>query len=179
MLIRKFKTFLLRLGAKRALRDARSTTVRALAAHGGPNAKVLVVCHGNIYRSPLVAVRLGELLGPGRVITSAGFHPKGERLSPAEHIDMSARHGMDLSQHRSRVVSDEDFARADLIVLMDQRNWVSLQRAGADESRYVWLGAMGPNPMEIPDPYGLDAAAAEAIVKRLLLCTEELATRLR
>ena len=178
MLLRKFKTFRLRIGAKRALRDARAGSVRALAAHGGPAARVLVVCHGNIYRSPLVAVRLRELLGPGRVITSAGFHPKGDRPSPAEHIEMSARLGVDLSQHRSRVVSDEDFAAADLIVLMDQRNWVSLQRAGADESKYVWLGAMGPNPMEIPDPYGLDAALAEAIVKRLLLCTEELAKRL-
>jgi protein-tyrosine-phosphatase len=178
MLLRKFKTFLLRLGAKRALRDARASSVRALAAHGGSSARVLVVCHGNIYRSPLVAVRLRELL-PGRVINSAGFHPKGDRPSPPEHLEMSARLGVDLSQHRSRVVSDEDFAAADLIVLMDRRNWVSLQRANADETKYVWLGAMGPNPMEIPDPYGLDAAAAEVIVNRLLLCTEELAKRLR
>ncbi|HEU4780895.1 MAG TPA: hypothetical protein VFS58_13515 [Steroidobacteraceae bacterium] len=178
MLLRKFKTFLLRLGAKRALRDARAVSVRALAAHGGPGAKVLVVCHGNIYRSPLVAVRLRELLGPGRVISSAGFHPKGERPSPAAHINMSARLGVDLSQHRSRVVSDADFAGADLIVLMDRRNWVSLKRAEADESKFVWLGAMGPNPMEIPDPYEMDAAAAEAVVMRLLLCTDELAKRL-
>lgn len=179
MLLRKFKTFLLRLGAKRALRDARASSVRALATHGGPSARVLVLCHGNIYRSPLVAVRLRELLGPGRVITSAGFHPKGDRPSPPEHIDMSARLGVDLSQHRSRVVTAEDFAAADLIVLMDRRNWVSLQRAGADESKYVWLGAMGPNPMEIPDPYEMDAAAAETIVMRLLLCTDELAKRLK
>ena len=179
MLLRKFKTFLLRLGAKRALRDARTSSVRALAKHGGPEARVLVVCHGNIYRSPLVAVRLRELLGAGRVITSAGFHPIGDRPSPDAHIEMSGRLGVDLSQHRSRVVSAADFAAADLIVLMDQRNWVSLVRAEADKSRFVWLGAMGPNPMEIPDPYEMDAAAAEAIVKRLLLCTEELAKRLR
>jgi hypothetical protein len=70
MLLRKFKTFLLRLGAKRALRDARSSSVRALAANGGPAARVLVVCHGNIYRSPLVAVRMRELLGPQRGIRS-------------------------------------------------------------------------------------------------------------
>jgi len=179
MLLRKFKTFLLRLGAKRALRDARTSSVRALAAHGGADAKILLVCHGNIYRSPLVAVRLRELLGPGRVITSAGFHPQGDRPSPEAHINMSARLGVDLSQHRSRVVSDADLAAADLIVLMDQRNWVSLVRAEADKSRFVWLGAMGPNPMEIQDPYGLDAAAAETIIMRLLLCTEELAKRLR
>jgi len=179
MLYRKFKTFLLRLGAKRALRDARTSSVRALAAHGGPTAKILVVCHGNIYRSPLVAVRLRELLGAGREITSAGFHPKGDRPSPEAHIKMSARLGVDLRQHRSRVVSDADLAAADLIVLMDQRNWVSLERAEADKSKFVWLGAMGPNPMEIPDPYEMDEAAAEAIVKRLLLCTDELAKRLR
>jgi hypothetical protein len=32
--------------------------------------------------------------------------------------------------------------------------------------------------VEIPDPYGLDAAAAEAIVKRLLVASEALARRL-
>jgi hypothetical protein len=103
MLLRKFKTFLLRLGAKRALRDARSSSVRALAAHGGADSRILVVCHGNIYRSPLVAVRLRELLGPARVISSAGFHPKGDRPSPAEHIEMSAGFGVDLRAHAGRV----------------------------------------------------------------------------
>jgi protein-tyrosine-phosphatase len=90
---------------------------------------------------------------------------------------MSATLGVDLRSHRSRVLDSADYA-ADLIVLMDRRNWVNLRRAGADERKFVWLGALADGAVEIPDPYGLDAAAAEAIVKRLLAASEALAARL-
>jgi len=176
MLLRKFQTLMLRFGANRALARARETTEEALAA-APRGAKVLVVCHGNIYRSPLVATRLRELLGAGRVVTQGGFHAKGDRPSPAPHVAMSATLGVDLRSHRSRVLESGDYA-ADLIVLMDRRNWVNLRRAGADERKFVWVGALGQGEIEIPDPYGLDAAKAEAIVKRLIAATDELAKRL-
>ena len=176
MLLRKFQTLMLRLGANRALARARESTQAAIGA-APRDARVLVVCHGNIYRSPLVATRLRELLGPDRVITQGGFHAKGDRPSPAPHVAMSATLGVDLRSHRSRVLDSADYA-ADLIVLMDRRNWVNLRRAGADERKFVWLGALAEGDVEIPDPYGLDAAAAEAIVKRLLVASEALAGRL-
>ncbi len=176
MLLRKFQTLMLRLGANRALARARETTSAALAA-APRDARVLVVCHGNIYRSPLVATRLRELLGSGRVITQGGFHAKGDRPSPAPHVVMSATFGVDLRAHRSRVLESGDYA-ADLIVLMDRRNWVNLKRAGADERKFVWLGALAEGEVEIPDPYGLDATAAESIIKRLLAASEALARRL-
>jgi protein-tyrosine-phosphatase len=177
MLLRKFQTLLLRVGANRALSRSRDSTSAALAA-APPQAKLLVICHGNIYRSPLVAARLRELLGPDRVITQGGFHAKGDRPSPASHVAMSASFGVDLRGHRSRVLAGDDYAGADLIVLMDRRNWVNLKRSGADESRFVWLGALAPGDVEIPDPYGLDPAAAKAIVKRLLDASRELARKL-
>ena len=179
MLLRKFQTLLLRVRANRALARARESTQAALAA-APRNAKVLVVCHGNIYRSPLVATRLRELMGPSRVIAQGGFHAKGDRPSPAPHVAMSATLGVDLRSHRSRVLESADYS-ADLIVLMDRRNWVNLKRSGADERKFVWLGALAQGEggeVEIPDPYGLDAAAAEAIVKRLLVASEALAGRL-
>jgi protein-tyrosine-phosphatase len=178
VLLRKFKTLMLRFGANRALGRARETT-DAVIAQAPREARILVVCHGNIYRSPLVATRLRELLGAQRVIVSAGFHPKGDRPSPEGHVAMSAAHGVDLSKHRSRVVDGGDLANADLIVLMDRRNWVNLRRAGADEKKYVWLGALMAGDVEIPDPYGLDAPAAERIVMRLVAATDALASRLK
>jgi protein-tyrosine-phosphatase len=176
MLLRKFQTLMLRLGANRALARARATTAAALAS-APPGARVLVVCHGNIYRSPLVAAHLRALLGDSRVITQGGFHSKGDRPSPAPHVAMSATWGVDLRSHRSRVLESGDYA-ADLIVLMDRRNWVNLRRAGADERKFVWLGALTDGEVEIADPYGLDAGQAESIVKRLIASTEALAKRL-
>lgn len=176
MLLRKFQTMMLRMGANRALSRARESTRAAIAA-APRDAKLLVVCHGNIYRSPLVATRLRELLGPARVITQGGFHAKGDRPSPAAHVAMAATLGVDLRSHRSRVLDESDYS-ADLIVLMDRRNWVNLRRSGADERKFVWLGALAEGEVEILDPYGLDAAAAEAIVERLLVATDALAGRL-
>jgi protein-tyrosine phosphatase len=177
MLLRKFRTLMLRLAANRALRAARDTTARALASAPRP-ARVLVVCHGNIYRSPLVATRLREKLGSARAITQGGFHSRGDRPSPEAHVRMSAGQGVDLSAHRSRVLEPGDFTAADLIVLMDRRNWVNLKREGADERKFVWLGALAPGEVEIPDPYGLEAAQAERIVGRLIATTDALAQRL-
>jgi len=176
MLLRKLQTLRLRILAARALANARVSTTQALERT--PLAKILVICHGNIYRSALVGEHLRTALGARFQIQSAGFHPVGERAAPQRHVEMCAAKGIDLSSHRSCVVSSEQLAWADLIVLMDRRNWVSLRRAGADESRFVWLGALAPGAVEIADPYELDAGGARAIVQRLLICSEQLAERL-
>lgn len=176
MLLRKLQTLWLRVLAARALANARASTSQSLGRT--PLVKILVICHGNIYRSALVGEYLRRSLGARFQIQSAGFHPVGERPAPPRHVEMCAAAGIDLSSHRSCVVSSEQIAWADVIVLMDRRNWVSLRRAGADASRFVWLGALEQGTVEIADPYGLDTDAAQAIVQRLLICSERLVQRL-
>jgi protein-tyrosine-phosphatase len=82
---------------------------------------------------------------------------------------MARQRGVDLSRHASTVIENSDLRWADIVVLMDRRNWMSLRRMGAEPNKLVWLGAFAPGPVEIEDPYQLDDAAASALLDRLLV----------
>lgn len=132
--------------------------------------RVLVVCYGNIYRSPFVseALRSGAL-PHGLVVRSAGFHPKPNRPTPVAFVAIAAEHGVALDAHRSRVIDRELVEWAEVIVIMDRHNWDALRAFGAAAAaKAVWLGAfLDAGGVEITDPYGTDAAAMRAIAARL------------
>lgn len=165
-----------RVAVWRALATARRDTQRALARRG--LRRVLIVCHGNIYRSPFAEAVLRDRLGADVEVRSAGFHAVADRPSPQPHVAMCQEFGVSLAAHRSRVVTDDDLAWADLIVLMDRRNWLALSGMRADPDKLVWLGALGPGRLEIADPYGLGPSAAAVIVKELNFAVRQLALRL-
>jgi protein-tyrosine phosphatase len=121
--------------------------------------RILVLCYGNIYRSPFVAEYLRRALEASgeSEIRSAGFHPEAGRASPAAFVAfVRDQAGLDLSGHRSRVVSEDDLGWADVIVIMDRHNWHALARTGwRHRSKALWLGTLGGNGRpEIEDPYG-------------------------
>src|SRR5437879_8343582 len=64
----------------------------------------LVICHGNICRSPFAAALLARELAPyGIPVVSAGFIGAG-RPAPPEALAAAAAHDVDLSCHRSQPV---------------------------------------------------------------------------
>ena len=140
--------------------------------------RVLVVCYGNICRSAFVEAYFKRSPVPGVEVRSVGFHPVAGRTPPVRHIDLSRRHGIDLGSHRSRILSDSDLQWAQLIVLMDRHNWQALVKSGADPTRLVWLGVLDGGATEIPDPYPMDGARANAVVARLAACSAILARTL-
>lgn len=160
----------------RAVASARAATESSLSRRG--IRRVLVVCYGNIYRSPLVAELIRRRCAGRIEVRSSGFHPRAGRPSPDRHVAMCAARGIDLSAHRSSVTQPTDVAWADLVVLMDRHNWQALQLIGARDERIAWLGAMDGGPVEIPDPYGLDDESARRVVGRLVECAARLAERL-
>lgn len=134
--------------------------------------RILVLCYGNIYRSPFVAAYLRRVLDPSGEpeVRSAGFHPKAGRASPPDFVAFVRKQtGLDLSSHRSRVVSESDLRWADLIVIMDRHNWHALARTGwRHRSKALWLGALGGNGRtEIEDPYGKPDFKIHEIVNQL------------
>lgn len=81
---------------------------------------VLVLCHGNICRSPLAAAVMRRA-GLTDVVT-AGFKPSTEKpkLSPKKVRDWAMQNeGLDLSQHRSQSVTREMLVAADIVIYMD------------------------------------------------------------
>src|SRR3989442_1788473 len=90
---------------------------RALSARAPRS--ILLVCHGNICRSPFAAVLLQRALGPAGIrVHSAGFIGPN-RPSPPEAVTAAARYGVNLSDHRSRVLTADLVRSTDPLVVMD------------------------------------------------------------
>jgi protein-tyrosine-phosphatase len=140
--------------------------------------RVLVLCYGNICRSPAVEALLKSATQDIEVI-SAGFHAQPQRASPSvwsevvEHVA-----GVKLDGHRSRVVDAALIAWADLIIVMDSANWRTLERTHpAAISKAVLLGvaAHDSQHVEIADPYTLDEIGMRPIAAMLRQCVDNLA----
>ena len=84
----------------------RRAALAALASAERVPISVLVICNGNIFRSPFAAAvlrRALELRGLGRVrVDSAGFAGPG-RPTPADAVAAAARRAIDLSRHASQL----------------------------------------------------------------------------
>lgn len=130
-------------------------------AGAGPR-RILVVCLGNYCRSPLAALVLAQRGGPGVEIRSAGLRGKwaGKPAHPAM-VDAAARRGLDLRAHRGTRLTPELMRWADRVLAMD--HWVlrALRGLAPDPATaqkiHLYLGEG-----DVPDPYGLDAAAFDA-----------------
>jgi protein-tyrosine-phosphatase len=136
---------------------------------------VLVVCHGNIYRSAFVRAGLAQAC-LGQVETkSVGFHAVANRPAPPRMVDISRSHGVVLDAHRSSVARRSDLEWADTIILMDRHNWQALMQMHVDSAKCVWLGTLDGHAVEIPDPEAMDDVSLHATVARLADCTRRLA----
>jgi len=168
-----------RLRVLQALRNAVSDTEKRLASNN--IRRILVLCYGNIYRSPLAAQYLRDKLGQEYEVRSAGFYLKHDRPSPEAHVKMCAEHQVDLSNHKSTVINGELVEWADAIIIMDSHNWYALADYGNKAlSKVIWLGAvLDQQSVEISDPYGKPEDQAKSIVQQLLLSSEKLVKRLR
>jgi len=135
-----------------------------------PN-KILVMCYGNIYRSPFVAEYLIEKLGNNSKfeIKSAGFFPKSGRRSAEEYIDIVQDYQIDLSKHLSSVVDGALLNWADAIIIMDGKNFkLSLLLDSEIEEKLIWLSALCQEfPVEIQDPYNKSLDQQRAIVDQM------------
>jgi len=131
---------------------------------------ILVMCYGNIYRSPLVSSYLKSHLTDDYVIESAGFYPKSGRKSADDYIELVKEFGIDLSNHHSTCVDKNMLDWADHIIIMDGKNYkLSMLLNNNIESKLIWLGAISSNGIkEIEDPYSKSIDEQLIIVKQLI-----------
>jgi len=117
--------------------------------------KVLVVCTGNICRSPTAEGVLRHLAAEMQIplhVESAGTHDYHVGEPPDERAQHHARRrGYDLSRQRARRVRKSDFQEFDLILAMDRGHLGILQRQCPAEHRAKLR--LFAAQREVPDPY--------------------------
>lgn len=142
---------------------------------------LLVVCYGNICRSPVVERMLRERLPRDRFrIRSCGLLPREGAVPPEGYLLEAKRFGLDLSGHRSRYISKTLVDWATVIIIMDQKNLDLLQEFGPSAiEKAIWLGAWDPDGvLEIPDPFGKSPEEMRTILRRMERASRNLAQTL-
>ncbi len=159
----------------------RRKALEALRARSQPQT-LLVLCHGNICRSPLAGALLGRELAPfGIEVQSAGFIGFN-RPSPDEAVAAARAHGVDLAGHRSRIATADMVRAADLIVVMEQaQRRLVCERFGRQPRDVILLGDFDPVPVEtrmIRDPVNNGREVFEQVYERIARCVRALVSEL-
>jgi len=131
--------------------------------------QILVVCNGNLCRSPYLEALLRRAL-PDIGVASAGMTGPGREV-PDFGRDIATRRGLDLSQHRSRLLTRDMLSRADLVLVMDEAMARYLTRAlRVQGERVVIAGDLDPLgrfSRTIRDPWRQSQIVFESTYARL------------
>lgn len=154
-------------------RGRRSAALDGLA-RAMPIQSVLFLCHGNICRSSYAELafrRLTQGCGFPLSITSAGFvYP--HRPPPTVAVEVARRRGLDMSAHRSRLLTQAMLDASDLVVVMDAAQSSAIRRRIRSAFVLV-LGDLDPGPIDnrtIRDPWNADARVFESSYLRIDRC---------
>ena len=122
--------------------------------------KVLMVCLGNICRSPLAKGILDSLVSPDQVLVdSAGtgdYHIGGK--PDKRSVEVAKKNGLDISDQRARQFTADDFKRFDYILAMDNYNHEDIIALGSSDKdkekvKLILNYAVPGENLDVPDPY--------------------------
>jgi protein-tyrosine phosphatase len=118
---------------------------------------VLLVCLGNICRSPMAEAVLRAQLPDVKLVASAGTNAVGGPMDARAAAALERRGHQPLKKFRSRPFDAADFERYDLILAMDAHNLAELikRRPEGARARVQLLldYAPGLQGQDVPDPY--------------------------
>ncbi len=128
-----------------------------------PEYRILVVCMGNICRSPTAKGFLDKHINNNKLqnkvkVDSAGTHSYHIGHRPDSRSQAAARQaGVDIASDRSRKIHPDDFHGYHEILVMDRQNLSDVQAVAPDNATAVIQLIMHDLPdygsAEVPDPY--------------------------
>ncbi len=122
--------------------------------------RILMVCHGNICRSPMAEFVLRDMLKKrgieGVLVESAAT--SAEEIGNGVHRgtrEILHRLGIDCGGKRARQMTRADYAGFDLLLGADSRNIVNMKRiaGGAASGKILRLLDFTAHPRDISDPW--------------------------
>jgi protein-tyrosine phosphatase len=127
--------------------------------------RILIVCVGNICRSPTAEYLLRDRLGDagGTRIGSAGLGALIEHPMDPTALQLLQEHGLDGSRHRARQLNGTLLRSSNLILAMEKSHVAAIGRMAPEVSGKVFLLDKWGEGRNIPDPYRQERAAFERI----------------
>ncbi|PKP02566.1 MAG: protein-tyrosine-phosphatase [Bacteroidetes bacterium HGW-Bacteroidetes-6] len=124
--------------------------------------KYLMVCFGNICRSPMaMGIMKSKLasMGSKSEVDSCGFEPYHIGDAPDKRAQkVMLKNGIDISGNRARLFQSVDFDNFDHIFVMDRRNFNDVKRMAKttelmQKVDFIMNSVYPGENMEVPDPY--------------------------
>lgn len=147
--------------------------------------KVLMVCLGNICRSPLAEGILKSKVDTSKVyVDSAGTGHWHVGNSPdPRSIEVAKKHGLNISLQKGRQFQKKDFTSFDYIFVMDNSNYdnvIALANSEEDIAKVqLILDEIFPGEnVDVPDPYYGGGQGFESVYQMLDEACDQIASRL-
>lgn len=142
-----------------------------LSGNRAPGVRLLVVCTGNLCRSPMAVAVLRDRFRRAGVkvsVSSAGTAVRSGHAPVETVAELLAERGLSAAAEEPRPVSVDDLRRADLVLVMEEAHRRTLyQRLPAALPRILLLGELDGAGDEIPDPHRRGRAAHRAALHRI------------
>jgi len=145
--------------------------------------RILMVCLGNICRSPLAEGILRHKItqrGLNWHTDSAGTADWHEGVPPHElSCKVASQNGFDISDQRSRPLKLEDFDRFDYLFVMDRSNYSNVkqlagERFGPNQVKMILNEVYPGEDREVPDPWSYNIDAYHSVFEMLDRACEQL-----
>ena len=145
--------------------------------------KILMVCLGNICRSPLAEGILRNKI-PNMNVTvdsagTAGYHI-GSKPDPRA-IDIAKKNNIDISSFKARKFEHSDFINFDKIYVMDRNNYnniIGLAENKDQASKVILITDVLDSGSFVPDPYYGDIADFEKVFNLLDKICQKIANKI-
>jgi len=148
--------------------------------------KILMVCLGNICRSPLAEALLRQKVDPEKVLVDSaglGSYHVGEPPCRSSQ-EIALEHGLDISGLRARPFKTSDFDNFDKIYIMDGLNWEMIKERARTEDDlkkvdFILNEIFPDENMAVPDSYQKGRSAAKLVYDMLDQATTAIAKKLQ
>jgi protein-tyrosine-phosphatase len=143
---------------------------------------VLVVCHGNIIRSPFAARLVAHAAAGARRVTvkSGGLAAVSGKPSHPSAVATATKLRVDLSDHHAEPLDRQLVQASDVIFVMELRHVVEMRRRFPESASKTFLLTClaAETPLEIQDPYNGDLSHFEACFEHITRAVRPIARTL-
>jgi protein-tyrosine phosphatase len=125
---------------------------------------ILVVCLGNVCRSPVAEFLFRRELGERDIrVSSAGLGALVGRPMEQNAAELLHQDGIDTSGHRARQLEPSMLREADLVLAMEHRQLKSVVRLAPEASGKVFLFGKWHAGSDVPDPFRRSRSVFEQV----------------